>query len=142
VHFPGASLAHHADDLAAGGAAHDGIVHQHDALALEQVAHRVELELDAEIANRLRRLDKRAPDVVVADQRLAEGQAALIGVSDGGGHAGIRDGHDEIGIGGALARQQAAQILTRLFYRAAEHHGIGAREIDLLEDAGLFPSSA
>src|ERR1019366_3377020 len=51
VHFAGAGLAHHADDLAAGGATHDGIVHQHDALALEQVAHRVELELEAEIAN-------------------------------------------------------------------------------------------
>ncbi len=134
MHFARAGLPHHADNLAAGGAAHDRIVHQHDALALQQVAHRVELELDSEIANGLRRLDKRAPHVMVADQRLAERQAALIGIADGGGHAGIRHGDYEIGIGGTLARQQAAQILARFFHRAAEHHGIGACEIDVFED--------
>src|SRR6266849_6834727 len=34
VHFARAGFAHHAHDLAAGGAAHDGVVHQHDAPAL------------------------------------------------------------------------------------------------------------
>jgi microcystin-dependent protein len=37
VHFARAGLPHHAHDLAAGGAAHDGIVHQHHALAFQQV---------------------------------------------------------------------------------------------------------
>ena len=75
VHFARAGLPHHAHDLAAGGAAHDGIVHQHHALALQQMAHRIELQLDAEIADGLRGLDEGAAHVMIADQRLAERQA-------------------------------------------------------------------
>src|SRR5262249_30873025 len=48
VHLFGPRVAHHADDLTAGGAAHDGVVDQHHALALEQRAHRVQLELHSE----------------------------------------------------------------------------------------------
>src|SRR5579864_478670 len=57
VNFRGAGFAHQADDFAAGGAANDGVIHKDDALALEQRADGVELEPDAEIANRLLRLD-------------------------------------------------------------------------------------
>ena len=71
MHFAGAGASDHADNLAAGGAANEGIVDQHDALALQQVPHRIQLQLDAEIADRLRRLDEGAADVVIADQRLA-----------------------------------------------------------------------
>src|SRR5205807_1746949 len=70
--FGGASFADHAHDFAAGGAAHDGVVHQNNALAFDEAAHRVELELNAEIANRLRRLDERAADVVIANQAHAK----------------------------------------------------------------------
>ena len=69
--FAGAGVANHADDLAAGGAADDRIVHQNHALAFKQMAHRVELQLHAEIANGLRGLDESAADIVIADQSLA-----------------------------------------------------------------------
>ena len=71
MHLARPGLADHAHDLARGGAAHDRVVDQHDALALEHLAHRVELELDAEVPDRLLRLDEGAPDVVVADQAPA-----------------------------------------------------------------------
>ena len=54
---------------------------------------------------------------MIADQRLAEGQAGFGGVADGGGDAGIGHRHDEVGIGRAFARQQAAQILARFLHR-------------------------
>jgi len=65
--------AQHLDDLAARGAAHDRVVDDDHPLALDHRAHRVELELDAEVADRLARLDEGAPDVVVADQPGVEG---------------------------------------------------------------------
>ena len=70
MHFFGAGATHHAHNLAAGGAAHNGIVYQNHTLAFQQMPHRVELELDAEIANGLRRFYERAAHVMIADQRL------------------------------------------------------------------------
>src|SRR5579863_5371125 len=42
VHFRGARFAHHADDFAAGGPAHDRIVHQNHALSLQHSTHRIQ----------------------------------------------------------------------------------------------------
>ena len=136
MHFARAGLAHHADDLAAGGAAHDGIVHQNHALAFQQVAHRVQLELHAEIADRLRRLDERAAHVVIADQRLPERNAGFGGIADGGGDAGIGHRHDDVGIDGMLRAPAGGPAFSRdSCHRAAEDDRIGPREIDVLEDA-------
>src|SRR5262249_20557697 len=66
VDFGGAGFAYHANDFARGGAANDGVVDQNDALALDEAAHRVELKLDAEVADRLRGLDEGAADVVIS----------------------------------------------------------------------------
>src|SRR5688572_27031525 len=49
---------HQADDLPAGRAADDRVVHEHHALVLEDAADRVQLHLDAEVADRLLRLDE------------------------------------------------------------------------------------
>src|SRR5437764_5652744 len=68
VHFLGACIAQHLDDLAARGATHDRVVDHHHALALYDVLHRVELQLHAEVADRLRRLDERLTDVVAGDE--------------------------------------------------------------------------
>ncbi len=38
VHLLGAGVAHHLHDLEGGGAAHDGVVDQHDALAVDHGA--------------------------------------------------------------------------------------------------------
>ena len=59
MHFARTGLADHADDLAAGSAADDGIVDRYDAAALQQMTHRVKFELDSEIADRLRGFDER-----------------------------------------------------------------------------------
>ena len=54
-------------------AAHDRVVDEHDALAFENAAHRVQLDAHAEVADRLLRLDEGAADVVVADEPIRIG---------------------------------------------------------------------
>ena len=39
VDFAGSGFAHEANNFSAGGAAHDAVVHEHDALAIEKSAH-------------------------------------------------------------------------------------------------------
>ena len=73
----GARGAHHLDDLDGGGAAHDGIVDQHHALAVDLGAVGVVLQLDAEVADLVGRLDEGAADVVVADDAELEGDAPI-----------------------------------------------------------------
>src|SRR3989454_11951012 len=85
-------------NFAARRAAHNGIVHEDDALADEQLANRVEFELHAEIANGLRWLDERPSDVVVADEPHTERDFRFERVADRGRHAGIRHRHDEVGL--------------------------------------------
>src|SRR5690242_15078787 len=92
VDFFGSGIADHAHYLAAGRAADNGVVHQHDALAFDEAAHGVELELDAEIADGLRGLDERATDIVIADQAHAEWNLGFERVADGGGNTGVGHG--------------------------------------------------
>ena len=99
------------------------------------MADGVELELDAKVADGLGGLDEGAAHVVIADQRLAEGDAGLGGVTDGGGGAGVGNGDDDIGIDGVLARQQAAEVFARFLHGPSEDDGIGPREIDVFKDA-------
>jgi len=123
---------------AAGSAANDGVVDQDDALPFEKCAHGIELQPDAEIADGLLRLDKRAADIVIANQAHAKGQSGFKGVADGCGHAGIRDRHDEIGLRGLFARQQTAEHLPAAIDRPSKDQAIWAREIDVFEDAELM----
>ena len=53
MHLAGAGLAQHPHQRALGVAAHDRVVDDDEALALDDVAQRVELEPDAELADRL-----------------------------------------------------------------------------------------
>ena len=135
MHLGRPGIAHHLDDLLRGGAAHDGIIHQHHALALDLHAVGVVLALHVIVADLVGRLDEGTPDIMVADDPQLEGQARFRGIADGGRHAGIRHRHDDIGINMALARQLHADILARLIDRLAFDIAVGPREIDVLEHA-------
>src|SRR5664279_1698134 len=76
VHFLGAGVAHHSDDLPAGRATNYRIVDQHDSLTLDNMSHRIQLETYTEIADSLLRLDERAAHVVIANQSELNGDAA------------------------------------------------------------------
>ena len=135
MNFCCARAADHADDFAARGSADDGVVNEDDALAFEQIVHGVELEADAEVADALLGLNKGAADVVIADEADAEGDARLFRVAERGGDAGVGDGNDDIGGDAGLAGELAAHLVARLLHPAAEDARVGAREVDVLEDA-------
>src|SRR5689334_12858181 len=75
VHFRRAGLAEQRDDLASGGAAHDRVFDDNQALALDVVAQRVELDAHTRAALFLARLDERAADVTVLHEAVAIGDA-------------------------------------------------------------------
>ena len=131
----GAGGAHHLHDLERGGAADDGIVHQHDPLARQHGPVGVVLQLDPQVADLLARLDEGPPDVVVADDPQLEGDPRLLGVADGGRHPGIGHRYDHVGVHVAFPRQLGADALAGLVDALALHHRIGPGEIDMLEDA-------
>src|SRR5581483_10847749 len=87
VDFLSAGVAQHANDLSARGAAHDRVVHDDHALAFEHLALRVELDLDAEVTDRLLRLDEGSADVVIADEPEFQREARFFGVADRRRHA-------------------------------------------------------
>ena len=93
------------------------------------------LQLHAEVADLVRRLDEGAADIVVADDAELEGDARLRGVAHGRRHAAVGHRHHHIGRHAALARQLGADALARLVDRRALHHAVGAGEVDVLEDA-------
>src|SRR5450432_3268232 len=137
VHLARAGRSDHVDDLARGRAAHDRVVDHDDALALEDLAHGRELELDAEVTDLLRGLDERAPHVVRAHEPLVVGDAALARVADGGRDARVRHGNDDVGLDGVLSREATAHALARAVHRAPVDRRVGAREVDPLEDAAV-----
>ena len=104
VHLGGARLAQHPHERPLGVAAHDRVVDDDEALAGDDLAQRVELEPDAELPDRLRRLDERAADVGVLDQALRVRDAALLGEADRRRRPRLGDRDDEVGVGRAPRR--------------------------------------
>ena len=138
MHFAGAGVADHLHQLFAGGAPHQRVVYDDDLLPLEHFAHRVELDLDLGAADLLRRMNERAPDVVVADQRVLELQPRLFRITQRHGIGGIGHREHTVGArGGVLARQLASQRPAHAVHRAAEDGAVGPGEVHQLEDAAM-----
>src|SRR5271170_6694060 len=133
--FLRSSGAHHAHDLAAGGAADDGVVDQNNALALKQITNRIQLELHAKVAHALLRLNERAPYIVVADETEVERDSTLRRISQGGGDSGVWHRHDQVGIDGRFNGQATAHLLAAGLYPAAKDATVRTSEIDVFENA-------
>src|SRR5437764_6954747 len=110
--FAGAGIADHLYDLAAGGAAHDGVVDHHHPLAAHYRRHGIELQLHPEMADGLRRLDERAPHVVAADQSQIVGDPALLGIPERRGHPGVGHRDDDVRLHRRLDREPLPQCLA------------------------------
>ena len=74
------------------------IVDQDDALAAHQRRVGVVLELDAEMADFLARLDEGAADIVRADDPELERNTGSLAEADGRRDAAVRHGHDIVGL--------------------------------------------
>ena len=131
----GAGLAEHPHDGALGVAADDRVIHHHDTLAADHGFEGVELEPDAELAQRLRGLDERAAHVGVLDEAVREGDAGFLGVADRRGGAGFRHGDDDVRFLGVFAGQLAAHFHAGFVHRAARNGGVRAGEVDVFENA-------
>src|SRR4029077_20485255 len=110
---------------------------QHHALAAQQFGDRVEFYLDAEMANRLARLDKGPPDVVAAHEAHLERQPGLLRITERGGVARVGHRHDDIGVDRALAGERAPLQLAHLVHAASVEETVGTREVYVLENASL-----
>ena len=130
-----AGLTQHAHQGTLGVAAHDRVVDDHEALALDDLAHGVELESDAELAQGLSGLDEGPSHVGVLDQALPVVDAGGLGVTDGRRGPGLRGGDDQVRLHRVLAGQGRAHGVTGGDDRAAGDLRVRAGEVDVLEDA-------
>src|SRR5471032_2707441 len=136
----GASFTGHLDDLLAGGAAHDGVIHQHHVLATELEFDGVELLAHGLLARSLPRHDESTTDVTVLDEAFAELDAQVVGQFQGSGTAGVRNRDDHVDVVvRALAQDLVGQLLahaqTRLVDRDAVDDRVRTRQVDVFENA-------
>ena len=96
---------------------------------------RIQLQLHAEIADRLGRLDECAPHIVIADQRLTERDAGFRRIAERCRDTRVGHRNDDIGIDRVFPGEQPAHHLARLLHRSAEDDRIRPRKIHMLEHA-------
>ena len=87
------------------------------------------------MADRLLRLDERAPDVVIADQPHAKRDARFLREPHRRAHAGVGHRHDDVGGHRLLSREHATELGADLVDAPAEHVAVRPREVHVLEDA-------
>src|SRR5215467_568197 len=98
MYFYRTSFTQHAHDRTLSVAADDRIVDDDEPLTADVVAQRVELEPDAQLPDRLGRLDEGPPDVGVLDQAGAVGNAGFGGVADRRRRARLGNRDDQVGL--------------------------------------------
>ncbi len=123
------------DAVAARRSADDGIFHDHDLFPGQQRPDGVQLDAHAEITHGLRRLDEGPAHVMVADHAHLKGNAAFLGVPEGGVVAGIGKGHDQVHIGPVFPGQTVAQPFAAEIDVLAENLTVRPGEVDQFEDA-------
>src|SRR5919112_4188808 len=134
VDLGGAGLEEQLDQLAAGVAAHDGVVHDDHPVAFDHARQRVELEPDAELAHTVGRLYEGPPDVAVLYEAFCVGDAAPLRVADSRHHPRIGDGDDDVGLRRRLLGQELAHPVPGVGDLASVEARVGTGEVNILED--------
>ena len=129
-----ARVEEHLHDLPRRVPADDRVVDGHDPLTCK-LGQRVELQLDALLAQPLLRLDERAADVAVLDQALAERDSGRAGEADRRGRARVGDRQDEIGVDRRLCSEPLAHSNARAVHLDVLEVRVGAGQVEELEDA-------
>ena len=135
MHFLGTGLAQQADGAGAGRAAHDRVIDQHNALALDGGGDGVQLDAHAALTLGLGGLDKGAADILVLDKANAVGDTALLRIAERGVQTGIRCADDNIGLHRMLLRKETTGLQAGLMHAGALDDGIGAGKVDVLKHA-------
>ena len=114
---------------------HDAVVHNHEALALDDLAERGQLETNTLVAEALIGLNEGAANIAVLDQSLIEGDAGAVRIADAGGVGRVRNGTDDVSLNGVHAGQFLAHCLAAQINAPTFQDGVGAGEVDVLKDA-------
>jgi hypothetical protein len=85
--------------------------------------------------NGLLRLNKRASNIMIADEPCIKGDAGFLRIPQGRWNAGVRDGNDHIGLYRSLTGQLPAKRLADEVHIVAKDVAVRTRKIDQLEDA-------
>src|SRR3546814_17300405 len=93
------------------------------------------LQFDAEVADLVARLDEGTPDIVRADDTQLERNARFLRVTDRRGRSRIGHRDHQVGIDRIFAREFGADRLAYRIDARPVADRIGAREIDIFEDA-------
>ena len=137
MHFDGAGLSQHPDQRALGVAPHDRVVDDDEPLAADDFLEWVELQPDSELADGLRRLNKRAPDVGVLRQALPVGDAGFLRITDRGRGSGFRNADHQVGVDRAFAGQPTTDLKPGAVHRPACDRAVRPRQVDVFENAAL-----
>ena len=135
MHLDGPGFAHHPHELTGGGAPHDRIIDQHDSFAVEVLGNRIQLEPDTAVAEHLRRLDERSPDIAVLHQTVGIGNVALGRESLGRRNAGLGNGDYDIRLDRCFCGESPAHPLSGTVHVLPVQVAVRSGEIDELEDA-------
>lgn len=98
VDLLGASFPSHADDLPAGGASHDTVIHKQDVAVLEFGLHGIKLAPDTLLPSLLLWHDERAEDIAILDKAVADGFVQVSSDVGGRGGRGLRDGNHDVNV--------------------------------------------
>ena len=110
MHLDRPGLTEHPDQRPLGVAPNDRVVDHDEPLAADHIPQRVQLQPDAELANRLAGLDEGPADVGVLDQSLPVRNARRLRVPDGGRRARLRHGDHQIRVCRILPGQGPADL--------------------------------
>ena len=135
VYLGSTGLAQQADGAGARRAADDGVIDQHNALALDRGRDGVQLDAHAALALGLAALNEGAAYIFVLDKAHAVGDAALLRIAERCIQTRVRCADDDIGLHGMLLRQEPACLQTGLMHTSALDDGIRAGKVDVLKDA-------
>ncbi len=136
MHLAGPRGTDHLDDFSGCRPAHQGIINHDHPLAFDNLADRVQLELDAEVPDRLLGLDEGSSHVVIADQAQLEGYPGFLSIAHRRRDAGIRHGNHHVGIDMVLPCQLPAKLLANLVYLLTENGAVRTGKIDEFKNTG------
>ena len=135
MHLGGPGLAQHLGELLLGGAPHDRVVDDDDALARHVLSERVELHPHGPRPELLAGSDEAAADVAVLHHALAVGDPAPPGEALRGGHARLRYAHHHVRLDGGLVGQLLADVHPGLMDALVVKPRVGSGEVHVLEEA-------
>ena len=124
--FARTGFVEHLDDFFCGCAAHDAVINEGDFCAIDQAAIGIMFDAHAELADMLSWLNEGAANIMVAGDGDFKRGFGLRRIADGGWHAAIGHGNDNVGLRGRFLREDFAGAAAVGVDRALVDDAVGA----------------